>query len=71
MGDADEVIPPRLQQQLVDRMCTEGDRVRWVIYQGYGHLQTILPGSRFLPVLVDWTEARLEGLDTPVDDCSR
>jgi uncharacterized membrane protein HdeD (DUF308 family)/alpha-beta hydrolase superfamily lysophospholipase len=70
-GDADEVIPPRLQERFVQRLCGDGERVRWVVYRDYGHLQTLLPGSRFLPVLVNWTRARLLGEDTPIDDCSR
>ena len=70
-GDADEVIPPSLQQEFVTRLCEKGDRVRWAIYSGYDHLQPLLPGSRFLPVLVRWTEGRLLDLDGPVDDCGR
>lgn len=70
-GDADEVIPPQLQQGFVDRLCAQGDRVRWAVYGGYDHLQTLLPRSRFLPLLVGWTEARLLGLDAPDDDCAR
>ena len=70
-GDADEVIPPHLQERYVERLCEQGDRVRWVVYQGYGHLETLLPGSRFLPVLVNWTQARLFEQDTATDDCSR
>lgn len=70
-GDADEVIPPSLQQDLVDRLCAEGDRVRWVVYSGYDHLQTLLPPSRFLPVLIRWSEARLLARDAPDDDCVR
>ncbi|KQZ83255.1 hypothetical protein ASD56_13170 [Microbacterium sp. Root166] len=70
-GTDDEVIPPRLQQDFVDRLCAQGDRVRWVVYGGYDHLRTLLPDSRFLPLLINWTEARLLGLDEPDDDCGR
>lgn len=70
-GDADEVIPPRLQQRFVDRLCAQGDRVRWVVYGGYDHLRPLLPGSRFLPLLVNWTESQLLGGDAPTDDCAR
>jgi uncharacterized membrane protein HdeD (DUF308 family) len=70
-GDADEVIPPELQQDFVTELCAQGDRVRWAVYSGYTHLQTLLPGSRFLPLLINWTEARLLGLDRPDDDCNR
>jgi pimeloyl-ACP methyl ester carboxylesterase len=70
-GDEDEVIPPRLQEGFVQRACAQGQQVRWVVYSGYDHLRTILPRSRFLPVLLTWTEARLLGQDAPVDDCTR
>lgn len=70
-GDADEVIPPRLQQALVDRLCAEGVQTRWVVFQGYDHLATLLPSSRFVPVLVRWSEARLSDHPGPVDDCGR
>jgi pimeloyl-ACP methyl ester carboxylesterase len=70
-GDADEVVPPRLQQEFVDRLCADGTQVRWVVYAGYDHLATLLPPSRFLTTLIRWTDARLDGRDTPVDDCGR
>ncbi|SDG78533.1 lipase family protein [Microbacterium pygmaeum] len=70
-GDADEVIPPMLQEDFVRELCEQGDRARWVVYSGYTHLQTLLPGSRFLPVLINWTDARLRGLDRPDSDCDR
>ncbi|MDW4573176.1 lipase family protein [Microbacterium sp. M3] len=68
-GDEDEVIPPHLQQQFVDRLCAQGQQVRSLEYRGYDHLQTLLPGSHFVPVLLDWTDARLRRADTHVDDC--
>jgi hypothetical protein len=70
-GDADEVIPPRLQQDFVDRLCAQGNQVRSLEYAGYDHLRTLLPGSHFVPVLVDWTDARFGRADTHVDDCPR
>jgi uncharacterized membrane protein HdeD (DUF308 family) len=70
-GDADEVIPPRLQQDFVDRLCAEGVSTRWVVFAGYDHLATLLPSSRFHPVLVRWSEARFGDGDAPVDDCGR
>ncbi|GAA2989683.1 uncharacterized membrane protein HdeD (DUF308 family)/pimeloyl-ACP methyl ester carboxylesterase [Microbacterium terrae] len=70
-GDADEVIPPHLQQEFVERLCADGVQARWVIFQGYDHLATLLPRSRFLPVLTRWTQARFSGTDAPVDDCNR
>lgn len=69
-GDADEVIPPRLQRRFVEGLCAQGAQVRRLEYRGYDHLGPLLPGSRFLPVLVEWTDARLSYADTYVDDCT-
>ncbi|WP_106816156.1 lipase family protein [Microbacterium timonense] len=70
-GDSDEVIPPHLQHQFVERLCAQGDRVRSLEYRGYDHLRTLLPGSHFVPVLIDWTDARFRHAATHVDDCVR
>jgi uncharacterized membrane protein HdeD (DUF308 family)/acetyl esterase/lipase len=68
-GDEDEVIPPHLQREFVDRLCAEGNQVRSLQYRGYDHLRTLLPGSHFIPVLIAWAEARFRHADTHVDDC--
>ncbi|MFE5410052.1 lipase family protein [Microbacterium sp. NPDC056569] len=68
-GDEDEVIPPHLQRELVDRLCAEGNQVRSLEYRGYDHLRTLLPGSHFVPVLIAWTDDRFRRADTHVDDC--
>jgi hypothetical protein len=68
-GDEDEVIPPRLQEEFVERLCAEGNQVRRLEYRGYDHLRTLLPGSHFVPVLIEWTDARFRRSDTHVDDC--
>ncbi|WP_239065898.1 lipase family protein [Microbacterium hibisci] len=68
-GDEDEVIPPHLQHQFVDRLCADGNQVRRLEYRGYDHLRTLLPGSHFVPVLLTWTDARLNRAATHVDDC--
>ena len=70
-GDADEVIPPQVQQDYVDRVCADGHQVRRIVYRGYDHLRPLLPRSQFLPVLINWTDARLVGLETRIDDCGR
>ena len=70
-GDQDEVIPPRLQQEFVDRLCALGEQVRSLEYRGYDHLRPLLPGSAFVPVIIDWTEARFGRAATHVDDCPR
>lgn len=68
-GDQDEVIPPRLQQDFVDGLCAKGEQVRSLEYRGYDHLGTLLPGSHFVPVLIDWTDARFRRAATHVNDC--
>lgn len=68
-GDEDEVIPPRLQRDFVDRLCAQGNQVRSLEYRGYDHLRTLLPGSGFVPVIIDWTDARFRRAATHVDDC--
>lgn len=70
-GDQDEVIPPHLQHEYVERLCAQGEQVRFLEYRGYDHLRTLQPRSSFLPVLVKWTDERLRSVDTHVDDCGR
>lgn len=70
-GDQDEVIPPHLQQQYVDRLCAQGEQVRFLEYRGYDHLRILQPRSSFLPVLAKWTDERLRSAETHVDDCRR
>ena len=52
-GSNDEVIPKRLQDRFVERMCAEGNQVRWHEYPGESHLGVLQPGSPFLPLLVN------------------
>jgi len=68
-GSEDEVIPPHLQREFVATLCGQGEQVRSLEYVGYDHLGTLLPGSHFVPVLIDWTDARFRHADTHVDDC--
>ncbi|KRA22379.1 hypothetical protein ASD65_18065 [Microbacterium sp. Root61] len=68
-GSADEVIPTTLQTRFVADQCAEGAPVRGVEYRGYSHLRTIMPGSRFLPVLMRWSAARLDGEPAPAVEC--
>lgn len=70
-GTDDEVIPPRLQDTLVTGMCERGERVRWATYGGLDHTGVMLPGSAALPLLMDWTSARVFRDASPVDDCVR
>lgn len=68
-GANDEVIPPRLQEDYVEKLCAEGQNVRWATYAGYDHLRPLLPKSRFLPVLYDWTRGLFERTDQVIDGC--
>lgn len=68
-GADDEVIPPSLQRDYVQKLCAEGQPVRWATYAGYDHLRPILPKSRFLPVLYTWTKNLIEGKTQVVDGC--
>lgn len=68
-GADDEVIPPKLQRDYVAKLCAEGQDVRWATYAGYDHLRPILPKSRFLPVLYDWTKKLIERKDQVIDGC--
>lgn len=70
-GTEDEVIPPEFPQRFVDEVCAEGGRVRWVVLEGYRHLDILQPPSRFLPTLMRWTDARLTDGVEPDDDCAR
>lgn len=71
-GSDDEVIPPRFQSDLVHRLCEDGERVRWAVYDGYRHLNLLHPPSRFLPLLLNWTDALFTGDERmPLDDCAR
>lgn len=68
-GSDDEVIPPRLQRDYVDGLCAQGQAVRWATYAGYDHIRPLLPKSRFLPVLYDWTKGLFERRAQVVDGC--
>ncbi|MCW2164034.1 Uncharacterized membrane protein HdeD, DUF308 family [Microbacterium hydrothermale] len=68
-GADDEVIPPTLQREYVQKLCAEGQPVRWATYAGYDHLRPILPKSRFLPVLYTWTKNLIDRTDQVVNGC--
>lgn len=71
-GGDDEVLPPSLQHDFVDQQCEKGEQVRWGEYAGYSHLRILQPESRFLPALINWSDALLErDTDQHIDDCPR
>jgi len=68
-GSKDEVIPKRLQDRFVERMCAEGNQVRWREYSGVNHLGVLQPGSPFLSLLVTWTDDLFVGRPSVTDEC--
>lgn len=70
-GTDDEVIPPRLQQTFVDKMCAQQEQVRWYGYDGLDHRGVLMPGSPFLSLLIYWTDDRFNDRPAPVDACPR
>ncbi|MCP2031645.1 uncharacterized membrane protein HdeD (DUF308 family)/acetyl esterase/lipase [Okibacterium sp. HSC-33S16] len=71
-GAEDEVLPTSLQRDFVAQQCANGERVRWAEYPGYGHLRILQPKSKFLPELIDWSDALLDRDNSePLDDCVR
>ncbi len=68
-GSDDEVIPPLLQQRLVNRLCAQGDQVRWAVFHGYDHLSVLQPRSTFLPMLLRWTDDRFGAQTGSVSRC--
>jgi len=68
-GRDDEVIPPSLTEDFVTRLCDGGAAVRWSAYASTDHRGILMPGSRFLPMLVQWTEDRLAGDPGGADLC--
>lgn len=68
-GSDDEVIPPLLQQRLVNRLCAQGDQVRWAVFHGHDHLSVLQPRSTFLPMLLRWTDDRFGAQAGSVSRC--
>lgn len=69
-GRDDEVIPPRLQQTFVEKMCAQDEQVRWYGYDGLDHRGVLMPGSPFLSLLIYWTDDRFNDRPSPVDACA-
>jgi uncharacterized membrane protein HdeD (DUF308 family)/alpha-beta hydrolase superfamily lysophospholipase len=67
----DEVIPPELPQDFVERSCRDGVDVRWVPYQSGDHRSLIVPSSPFLNTLMRWTQDRFDGDRDLVSDCGQ
>ncbi|AZS36386.1 putative inactive lipase [Microbacterium lemovicicum] len=69
-GSADEVVPPRLQEEWVRSQCDAGTAIDSAVLAGYSHVQPITPGSRFLPTLMRWTAERFDGRSAPAAECA-
>lgn len=67
----DEVIPPELPQDFVERLCQEDVDVRWVPYLRGDHRSLIVPSSPFLSTLMRWTQARFDRDRELVSDCGQ
>lgn len=70
-GRDDEVIPPKLTREFVATLCEGETAVRWIPYDATDHRGILMPGSRFLPTLISWTEDRFAGEDARADICRR
>jgi uncharacterized membrane protein HdeD (DUF308 family)/pimeloyl-ACP methyl ester carboxylesterase len=76
-GAQDEVLPPATQQDLVERLCAAGERVRWQVLASSHHQDILQPPSQLLPMLMRWTTRLMTDdpsplqLAYPLDDCAR
>ncbi len=57
-GRDDEVIPRDLQREFAEDICADAAFVHWFEFRGYDHTEIMLPGSRLLPTLIEWTDRR-------------
>lgn len=76
-GAQDEVLPPSTQEDLVERLCAAGERVRWEVLAPNHHQDILQPPSQLLPMLMRWTRTLMTDdptplqLSYPLDDCTR
>jgi len=60
-GLDDDVVLPSLQRSYINRLCHSGQGVDYRTYRRRDHNSLIWPGSRLVPNLLAWTEARFAG----------
>jgi uncharacterized membrane protein HdeD (DUF308 family) len=60
-GLADHLVLPSMQRSYVNRLCHSGQSVEYRTFRGRDHLSLIWPGSRLVPYLLAWTQARFAG----------
>jgi uncharacterized membrane protein HdeD (DUF308 family)/alpha-beta hydrolase superfamily lysophospholipase len=64
-GLDDEVVLPSAQRSYVNRLCHSGQSVEYQTYRRRDHNSLVWPGSRMVPNLLAWTEARFAGRAQP------
>ena len=60
-GLDDHIVLPSTQRSYVNRLCHTGQSVEYQTYRGRDHNSLIWPGSRLVPNLLAWTQARFAG----------
>jgi alpha-beta hydrolase superfamily lysophospholipase len=60
-GLDDDVVLPGTQRSYVNRLCHSGQSVDYQTYTRRDHLSLVWPGSRLVPNLLAWTQARFAG----------
>jgi pimeloyl-ACP methyl ester carboxylesterase len=60
-GLHDHLVMPSMQRSYVNRLCHSGQSVEYRTYRGRDHLSLVWPGSRLVPNLLAWTQARFAG----------
>jgi hypothetical protein len=60
-GLADPLVLPSIQRSYVNQLCHSGQSVEYRAYRGRDHLSLLWPGSRLVPDLLAWRQARLAG----------
>ena len=60
-GLDDHLVLPSMQRSYVNRLCHSGQSVEYQTYRRRDHASLIWPGSRLVPNLLAWTQARFAG----------
>jgi hypothetical protein len=57
-GLDDHLVLPDMQRSYVNRLCHSDQSVEYRTYRSRDHLSLLWPGSRLVPYLLAWTQAR-------------
>ena len=60
-GLDDPLVLPSMQRSYVNQLCHSGQSVEYRTYRRRDHLSLLWPGSRLVPDLLAWTQARFAG----------